>query len=126
MVEVERVSLRLRAPSRAAWGTVQTRELVRVSVGDEEGNVGVGEAGSLPGFDDLTDVEVRAAALDIAEWDLRGKREGRPVAALLAGEPLAAVPVNALAGSPDEARAAARAGFRCVKVKVGLDDDAER
>lgn len=72
------------------------------------------------------------AALEMAAWDLRGRREGRPVAALLAADPLAAVPVNALiaaddrAGASAQALSAVRAGFRCVKVKVATGDDAGR
>jgi L-Ala-D/L-Glu epimerase len=130
-VEVQRVALRLREPLRTAWGELRVRELVRVRA-SEGGLVGVGEAGSLPGFDDLTDHQVLAAALDIATWDLMGKREGRPVAALLAEEPLASVPVNALVGAEDPAAAArlaaaaAAEGFRCVKLKVGLGDDTGR
>jgi L-alanine-DL-glutamate epimerase-like enolase superfamily enzyme len=130
-VEVQRVALRLREPLRTAWGELRERDLVRVRV-SEGGLVGVGEAGSLPGFDDLTDQEALAAALDVATWDLMGKREGRPVAALLAAEPLASVPVNALVGAEDragaarQAAAAAAEGFRCVKVKVGVGDDAGR
>lgn len=125
-VEVERVTLRLRAPLRAAWGTVEQRELLRVRVRDEQGRAGIGEAGAMPGFDEVTEEQARAAALDVARWDLRGKRAGRPVASLLADSPLAAVPVNALVDDHREAAAALAAGFRCVKVKVGLGDDPAR
>jgi len=71
------------------------------------------------------------AAIDLALWDRAGRRAGRPVWALLGGtgEPVA---VNALVGAEDRAGAAAgaaeaaRAGFGCVKVKVGVGDDAGR
>jgi len=71
------------------------------------------------------------AAIDLALWDRAGRRAGRPVWALLGGvdEPVA---VNALVGAEDRAGAAAaaaeaaRAGFSCVKVKVGVGDDAGR
>lgn len=72
------------------------------------------------------------AAIDMALWDRAGKRAGRPVAALLTDEPLAAVPVNATLGALDRAGAAAAAaaaaaeGFSCVKLKVGAGDDAGR
>jgi L-alanine-DL-glutamate epimerase-like enolase superfamily enzyme len=72
------------------------------------------------------------AAVDLALWDRAGKREGRPVAALLTDTPAASVPVNATIGATDRAGAAsaalqaARAGYRCVKVKVGVGDDAGR
>jgi L-alanine-DL-glutamate epimerase-like enolase superfamily enzyme len=74
-----------------------------------------------------------AAALDIAGWDARGRASGEPVAALLgAGPPLDAVAVNATIAPADPAgasRAAAdavAAGFRCLKLKVGVGDDAGR
>ena len=72
------------------------------------------------------------AAVDLALWSLAGVREGRPIAALLADDALAAVPVNATIGAEDRegaASGAARAiadGFRCLKVKVGTGDDAGR
>jgi L-alanine-DL-glutamate epimerase-like enolase superfamily enzyme len=72
------------------------------------------------------------AAVDIALWDRAGRRAGRPVARLLTDEVLDAVAVNATIGATDRATAAAgaeaavRAGFRCVKLKVGIGDDAGR
>lgn len=72
------------------------------------------------------------AAVDLALWDRAGRRAGQPVAELLADAPLHAVPVNATIGADDRAGAAAqaaaahRAGFRCVKLKVGAGDDAGR
>jgi L-alanine-DL-glutamate epimerase-like enolase superfamily enzyme len=72
------------------------------------------------------------AAVDLALWDRAGRREGRPVCALLAGDPLDRVRVNATIGALDRAGAAAAAaaaaarGFSCVKVKVGAGDDAGR
>jgi L-Ala-D/L-Glu epimerase / N-acetyl-D-glutamate racemase len=138
-VTVQDVSLRLREPLRAAWGTVERRDLLKVTVRDSSGHSGTGEAGPLPGYDEVTLEEVRAdlergsptlpharAAIDMARWDLRGRRTGRPLAAVLGGDPLPEVPVNALVSSAEAARAAAEAGFRCVKVKVGLEDDVER
>ena len=73
-----------------------------------------------------------AAALDVALWDLEARRAGRPLAALLGDSPAAGVLVNAsiAATEPGEAAqegaAAARAGFRCVKAKVGVGDDVAR
>jgi L-Ala-D/L-Glu epimerase len=72
------------------------------------------------------------AAVDIALWDLEGRRAGAPLWRLLgaqAGEP---VEVNATIAASDRATAAAQAGaaraagFRCVKAKVGIGDDAGR
>ncbi len=65
------------------------------------------------------------AAIDTALWDLAGQREGAPLASLLAAEPLARVPVNAVIGADEpesaaaQARAAVGAGFTTIKVKVG-------
>ena len=78
------------------------------------------------------DLPQALAAVDLALWDRAGRRAGRPVAALLADAPAAAVPVNATIGALDRAgaaTAAARAaaeGYRCVKLKVGVGDDAGR
>ena len=80
----------------------------------------------------IADLPQSLAAVDIALWDRAGRREGRPVAALLASSPALSVPVNATIGAVDRAgaalaaAAAASAGFGCVKVKVGVGDDAGR
>lgn len=72
------------------------------------------------------------AAVDLALWDRAGRREGLPVAAMLSEAPAAAVAVNATVGAMDRAGAAvagayaSRAGFRCLKLKVGLGDDPGR
>jgi L-alanine-DL-glutamate epimerase-like enolase superfamily enzyme len=72
------------------------------------------------------------AAVEMALWDRAGRRAERPLAALLSDAPAASVAVNATiasldrAGAAQEAGAAARAGFACVKVKVGVGDDAGR
>ena len=38
------------------------------------------------------------AAIDLALWDIAGKRDGKPVAALLSDQALSAVAVNATVG----------------------------
>ncbi len=78
------------------------------------------------------------AAIDLALWDLEGRRAREPVWRLLGaeadgrtGEPQP-IAVNALIGAEDragaarEAGAARDAGFACVKLKVGIGDDAGR
>ena len=76
------------------------------------------------------------AAIDLALWDLAGKRAGEPVWRLLgapdrARDP-APVEANYTIAAPDRAGAAAEAGaarergFRMVKLKVGTGDDAGR
>ncbi len=78
------------------------------------------------------DVPHALAAVDLALWDLAGQRAGRPVSELLCAEPAAAIEVNATITAPDRrgaasaAAAAVRDGYRCVKLKVGLADDAGR
>ncbi len=69
------------------------------------------------------------AAIDLSLWDLEGRRAGQPVWRLLGAEEAPSVEVNAMVAAPDRAGAAMAAGaaraagFRCVKVKVGLGDD---
>jgi L-alanine-DL-glutamate epimerase-like enolase superfamily enzyme len=81
------------------------------------------------------DLPQALAAVDMALWDRAGRRSGRPVAALLTDRPADEVPVNATIGAtePGDAAVAVRraveAGFRCVKVKVGvggIDADVDR
>jgi L-alanine-DL-glutamate epimerase-like enolase superfamily enzyme len=78
------------------------------------------------------DLPAALAAIDMALWDLAGRRSGQPVASMLSDAPAAQVPVNATlsaedrAGVAEQAAGAAREGFGCMKVKVGLGDDAGR
>jgi L-alanine-DL-glutamate epimerase-like enolase superfamily enzyme len=68
----------------------------------------------------------------MALWDLEGRRSGQPVWQLLGARAAPPVEVNYTiaaadrAGAAAEAGAARAAGFRCVKLKVGLGDDAGR
>jgi len=72
------------------------------------------------------------AAVDLALWDLKGRRAARSVADLLGSSEPPPVPVNATIGAVApadaalEARAALVAGFGCIKVKVGTPDDRQR
>lgn len=78
------------------------------------------------------DLPQAVAAVDLALWDRAGRREGKPLSALLTDDAADTVEVNATIGATDRSGAAdaaaeaARAGFRCVKLKVGLGDDAAR
>jgi L-alanine-DL-glutamate epimerase-like enolase superfamily enzyme len=80
----------------------------------------------------VADLPQALAAIDLALWDLAGQRLGRPVSALLTDQVLDAVAVNATIGAvsrEEAAMLAARAasdGFSCVKLKVGVADDAGR
>jgi L-Ala-D/L-Glu epimerase len=81
---------------------------------------------------DLDPLPTALAAIDLALWDLAGRRSGRPLAALLTDDPAATVPVNATlsaldrAGVAEQAAQAVRDGFTCLKLKVGVGDDAGR
>ena len=80
----------------------------------------------------VDDLPQALAAVDLALWDRAGRRGGVPVCTLLAGTALTEIAVNATIGACDRAGAAAAAadaraaGFRCVKLKVGIGDDAGR
>jgi L-alanine-DL-glutamate epimerase-like enolase superfamily enzyme len=80
----------------------------------------------------VRDLPAALAAIDLALWDRAGRREGKPVAALLTDRPASDVPVNATlsaldrAGAAEQAARAARDGFACLKLKVGVGDDAGR
>ncbi|MFB6195314.1 MAG: mandelate racemase/muconate lactonizing enzyme family protein [Haloplanus sp.] len=85
--------------------------------------------------DPLADAPAARHAVELAVLDARGRREGRPLARLLADDPAATVPVNATVGdgsvseTVESAVAAVDAGFDCLKVKVGvgaLDRDVAR
>jgi L-alanine-DL-glutamate epimerase-like enolase superfamily enzyme len=79
-----------------------------------------------------TDLPQALAAIDLALWDLAGRRLGRPVWQLLADGAAPRVAVNAVVGAVDpgaaaaEAAAAVAAGFTCVKLKIGVGDDLAR
>jgi L-alanine-DL-glutamate epimerase-like enolase superfamily enzyme len=78
------------------------------------------------------DLPTALAAVEMALWDRAGRRRELPVAALIADNPPSGVAVNATivatdrAGVAAEVAAAARAGYGCVKLKVGIGDDAGR
>jgi o-succinylbenzoate synthase len=166
-VALERVELRFASVVHTAFGQLRSRELLLLTLTDDDGVVGHGEAAPLEPYDGVSLASVEAAlaaygplldetatwapgdrlldrcraradlpqalaAVDLALWDLAGKRAGVPVAALLAGRPAAGVEVNATITAEDRrgaavaAAAAARDGYRCVKLKVGVGDDAGR
>jgi L-alanine-DL-glutamate epimerase-like enolase superfamily enzyme len=80
----------------------------------------------------VEDLPAALSAIDMALWDRAGRRAGKPVAAMLSDDPVTQVPVNATlsaldrAGVAEQAAAAVRAGFECLKLKVGVGDDAGR
>jgi L-Ala-D/L-Glu epimerase len=153
---------RLRAPFVSAQGSVARRDLVIVRLEGADRVVGFGEAAPLgfPADDVVVALEdcrealsefdgndreavlaacapiavmpQAIAAIDLALWDLAGRRAGASVSRLLGAPAAAPVEVNATiaaadrAGAAAEAAAALEAGFRALKVKVGLGDDAGR
>ena len=163
---VERHTLQLKRPLQTAFGTITQRELALVTLADEDGVTGYGEAAPLEGYDGVSseqvwqalqdyrpvlagaeglngaqlieacrrvaDIPAALAALDMALWDRAGRRAGRPVAALITDSPAAAIDVNATlfaadrAGAAEEAAHAVQQGFSCLKMKVGIGDDAGR
>lgn len=80
----------------------------------------------------LEDLPEAFAAIDLALWDRAGRRLGRSVASLVTDTPARTVPVNATLsaldrrGAAEQARIAVDSGFGCLKVKVGVGDDAGR
>ncbi|NUO52067.1 MAG: hypothetical protein HOV80_24715 [Polyangiaceae bacterium] len=143
--------------SRLSWSV---REGLLLALEDDDGTVGFGEATPLPDFSPDTLAEAEAAlesfdwgsswsfadrrslrgltpsarfAVETAELDLRGRREGMPLARLL-GSPgsMPRVPIGALAGRLDDdpesvARDALTRGAALVKVKSsGRDLEQDR
>ena len=72
------------------------------------------------------------AAVDLALWDLAGRRARKRVSELLGASDPPPVAVNATIGAvappaaAEEAQRARDAGFECIKVKVGTPDDRQR
>ena len=126
-VPLERVLEALRRHARALQ-----------ALGESPAPVLGGERGSSAGARALqacraaADEPAALAAIDLALWDLAGRRARSPVAELLSDEPARSVAVNATlsaidrAGAAEQAARAAAAGYRCVKLKVGVGDDAGR
>jgi L-Ala-D/L-Glu epimerase len=96
------------------------------------GAAGLGRAEVLAQCARLAAPAPAVAAVDLALWDLEGRRTDHPVWRLLGAEGAAPVEVNYTIAASDRAGAAAQAaaaraaGFRCVKAKVALGDDAGR
>jgi L-alanine-DL-glutamate epimerase-like enolase superfamily enzyme len=80
----------------------------------------------------VEDLPAALSAIDLALWDRAGRRAEKSVAEMLSDDPVTHVPVNATlsaldrAGAAEQAAAAVRAGFECLKLKVGVGDDAGR
>jgi L-alanine-DL-glutamate epimerase-like enolase superfamily enzyme len=165
-LELQRRTLKLASPLQSTYGAVSERELLLVSLTDEDGVAGYGEAAPLQDYDGVSiertqralegyapvladshgmngaqlieacravaDLPQALAAVDLALWDRAGRRSEKPVAALLSDDPVARVPVNATltaldrAGAAEQAANAVQEGYGCLKLKVGVGDDAGR
>lgn len=165
-LEFERRTLRLKHPLQTPYAMLTERELLLVSIIDEHGVAGYGEAAPLEPYDgisidraqvaleryapvlvaseglngaqlidgcrDADDLPQALAAIDLALWDRGGRISGKSIAEMLTDNPAVDVPVNATlsaldrAGVAEEAAAAVVEGFECVKLKVGVGDDAGR
>jgi L-alanine-DL-glutamate epimerase-like enolase superfamily enzyme len=165
-LDFERHSLRFAQPIETAYGVLEQRELLIVSLTGEDGVVGWGEAAPLEPYDGISIERAQAAlesfvpvlagssglngarlidacrrvdelpqalaAIDMALWDRGGRIAGKPISALLTDDAANTVPVNATiaasdrAGVAEEVTAALTAGYECVKLKVGIGDDAGR
>jgi L-Ala-D/L-Glu epimerase len=163
---VQRQSLHLREPLQTSYGSVAERKLLIVTITDEDGVSGYGEAAPLEAYDGVSIARVEAAleryrtvvegatgmngaevvdacrraddlpeafaAIDLALWDRAGRRTGRPIASLVTDTPERTVPVNATlsaldrAGAAFQAKLAVEQKFKCLKIKVGVGDDAAR
>jgi o-succinylbenzoate synthase len=80
---------------------------------------------------ELTVVAEALAAIDLALWDLQARRAGVPVWRLLGADAVQTrvnytIAAADRAGAAREAAGAREVGFRCVKLKVGIGDDAGR
>lgn len=154
--------LPMRSRFEAAHGVMADREGVLIKLTDAAGLTGVGEASPIPSFGMGTVADVLAllerygaalletggpggvlpeagpgvsslrCALDVARLDLRGRAEGRPVAALLAeASPAPWVMANAVIGGGRPAEVAQygaeahAAGYGVLKLKVGVGTVAE-
>jgi L-alanine-DL-glutamate epimerase-like enolase superfamily enzyme len=165
-LDFERRTLRFAHPLETPYGLLEQRELLTVSLTDEDGISGHGEAAPLEPYDGISIERTQAAlesyaplladasglngaqlldacrrvdelpqalaAIDLALWDRGGRLAGKPIAELLTDDPAATVPVNATiaagdrAGVAEQVTAALTAGYECVKLKVGIGDDAGR
>ena len=143
-VEVVPYALPFKEPYVTARGRLERRELLLVRL-HAEGLVGLGEAAPLALRGNATLAQIAgeiadggdlsppaALALDLAQWDLRGKAAGVPAHELLGSEAAQPVSCNAtlVADEPEavaeRAREWAAMGFTTFKLKVGVPGDVEQ
>jgi L-alanine-DL-glutamate epimerase-like enolase superfamily enzyme len=93
---------------------------------------GLDRAATLAACATRTGLPQALAAIDLALWDLAGRRAGQPVWRLLGATVAPRLEINAVIGAVDAGAAVAEAtravqhGYRCLKLKIGVGDDLGR
>lgn len=123
-----------RLPFKHAWqsarGLLTEREGALLRLQTDDGLTGWGDAAPLPEFG-ISEASTREFAEECAQLDLAAQRTGINLTNWLSGEPAPeSVTVNAVLGSffslePDAIAKAVTAGFKILKLKVGLQPVAE-
>jgi len=119
-------ALPLRAPWQTSRGSIAVRRGRLLRLVADDGLTGWGDCAPLPEFD-IDDARAAAFADECARLDLAAQRAGLPLAVWLGGQPAGrAIAVNASLGSlrtatPADLAAACAAGYRVMKLKVGVD-----
>ncbi len=143
-VDVIALALPFREPYVTARGSLEAREMALLRLRDDDGVIGLGEAVPLAlrggaglerVVEELTASGGQAApgmsaparaAIEMAQLDLRARREGKPAWELLGAGANAPVPCNATLTAGEPAAVAAQAeswaarGFDTFKLKVGM------
>ncbi len=119
-------------PSYDGGSTAQVRTALERARETLAADRGAGRAELLARCAEVVLLPSALAALDLALWDLEGRRAGEPLWRLLGAAAAEPVHVNWTIGAADRAGAAQEAaaaladGFSTVKAKVAIGDDAGR
>ncbi len=137
---------RLEPPLRTARGTIYERQSCFVSLRDDAGLRGLGEAAPLPGWSDadiktvhtelhhwaqqptapIADLSASARhAVSTARLDIKAQQEGKLLAEALSPKWHSRIPVSHLVRDVPTAQAAIAQGAQCLKLKVGDKPPAE-
>ena len=122
--------LSFKQPWQTARGLLNEREGALLRLQTDDGLTGWGDAAPLPEFG-ISEASARDFAEECAQLDLAAQRTGVNLANWLSCEPAPeSVTVNAVLGSifslkPDAIGSAVAAGFKILKLKVGLQPVAE-
>jgi len=122
--------LPLRRPWQTARGQLSERAGSLLRLRTAEGLIGWGDAAPLPEFG-ISEAAARAFAEECAQLDLAAQGAGQGLASWLSGEPpIDSIAVNATLGailsvSAEQIAKAVAAGFKVIKLKVGVGPLAE-